>query len=322
MLPWFDNKFPLYLAPMAGYTDKVYRMLCKEHGADVLVSEFVLADALVREKESVWKTIDFTLEQRPVGIQIFGSKPDIMANAAKYIIERLNPDFIDLNFGCPATRITDICAGSSLLRDIPLLERIAYAVSAAAAPVPVTAKIRIGWDKNNIVALEVGKRLQDANIRALTIHGRTKEQGYSAEVDWNIINTVASSLKIPVVGNGNIRTVEDVAKIQAEGYVSGIMIGRAALGNPWLFQQIKTYLKTKELPPPPTKQERLHTLLRYAQLLIQDAIPQRKENIGWAKARLKTLIREIHGGNKIKQALDHITTYNDLEKLISESLSE
>ncbi len=322
MLPWFCNRFPLYLAPMAGFTDIAYRMLCKEQGADVLVSEFVLADALVREVPSAWNTIRFYENQRPVGIQIFGSNPETMAQSAVMIRERLNPDFIDLNFGCPSSRITDIHAGSSLLRDIDRLAAIAEAVVKAAAPTPVTAKMRIGWDNEHITALETGIILENSGIQAVAIHGRTKEQGYSGSVNWEIINKVASTLKIPVIGNGNIRHVADVEKIRKETDISGVMIGRAAQGNPWIFKQIKSFEKTGILPTPPTPQERFQMLLRYAQLLIEHAPEKRKQDIGWAKARLKTLIRDIPGGNKMKQLLDHIRTHADLESMVASELSK
>ncbi|MFW6353070.1 MAG: tRNA dihydrouridine synthase [Verrucomicrobiota bacterium] len=182
MLPWFENgRFPLYLAPMAGFTDVVFRDLCKAYGADVMVTEFVMANKFLdpRGAEQAWETVDFSPAQRPMGVQIFGSEPAKMGEAARRIVDRLAPDFIDLNYGCPAPKVVDNCAGSSLLLDLPRLAGVASAVvEAVGAEVPVTAKIRLGWDAERLVAVEACRRLEGVGIEAIAIHGRTKVQGY------------------------------------------------------------------------------------------------------------------------------------------------
>ena len=213
MLDWFKNeRFPLYLAPMARYTDIVFRQFCKEQGADVMLTEFVQADALVRGDPRVWETVDFTESQRPMGIQIFGSNPASMGEAAKLLADRMRPDFIDINFGCPADRVICMDAGSSMLRNPTKLGAVTAAVVQAVPNTPVTVKIRIGWDDDSIVAGEVGHIAQEAGARAVAIHGRTKMQAYRGEANWDVIAETAAALDIPVIGNGNIRSAEDVVR--------------------------------------------------------------------------------------------------------------
>ena len=215
MLDWFKNgRFPLYLAPMARYTDIIFRQFCKEQGADVMVTEFVQADALVRGDPRLWETVDFTEEQRPMGIQIFGSNPDSMGEAAKMLADRMQPDFIDINFGCPADRVICMDAGSSMLRNPAKLGKVTGTVVRAVPHTPVTIKIRIGWDDETIVAEEVGHIAQEEGARALAIHGRTKMQAYRGEANWDVIAQTAAALDIPVIGNGNIRDAQDVARIR------------------------------------------------------------------------------------------------------------
>jgi len=316
-LPWFSNgAFPLYLAPMARYTDVLYRQLCKEQGADVMVTEFVRADALIHGGPEAWRAVDFTEAQRPMGVQIFGSTAAAMAEAARRIVERVAPDFIDLNFGCPASCVTDKQAGSALLQDPPALAKIAQHVVQAVPATPVTAKIRIGWDAKSIVAEDVGVRLQDVGVQALAIHGRTKEQGYRGEADWDVIHTVADKLLIPVIGNGNVCSAARVQAIREQSSVAGVMIGRGALGYPWIFREIKHFLQNGEIPPPPTVEQRWDTLLGYARLLLQ--APFRSHDVGnirWMHSKLKALTKEMPGCRKLRVEFESVTSLDDLERL-------
>ncbi|HVU38551.1 MAG TPA: tRNA-dihydrouridine synthase family protein, partial [Opitutales bacterium] len=262
-LPWLGaGRFPLYLAPMAGFTDSPFRRRCKEQGADVMVTEFANAEGLVRGTPMAWSDLHFTAEERPLGVQIFGGDPALMAEAARRVVAQLRPDFMDLNFGCPADKITCRNAGSSLLRDLPLLEKIAAAV-VNAVPLPVTAKIRLGWDENSIVAPEAARRLEGVGIRALAIHGRTKEQGYRGGADWRVITEVAAAVTIPVIGNGSVDTPAMAARLRKETALAGLMIGRAALGYPWIFRELRAGLEGRPPPPPPSLAERWGLLLRY-----------------------------------------------------------
>ncbi len=319
MFPWFqDGSFPLYLAPMAGYTDVVYRELCKRHGADVMVSEFVLADSLVHGNPETWETVDFSPWQRPMGVQIFGSSPEIMAQAGRAIASRLRPDFIDLNFGCPSDKITCRDAGSALLRDPARLERVARAVVDALRDegMPVTAKIRTGWDEQSIVAREVTLRLQDAGVEAVAIHGRTREQGYRGKADWEIIDRAARAVEIPVIGNGGIACAGDIRAVRRDTAVRGVMIGRAALGYPWIFDEIKSALAAGSAPPPPTLTRRWDTILEYARLLLSRPHRDRKGgDIRWMRPRLIKLTKDMTACKRVRGGLQQVRTLDELAEL-------
>src|SRR4051794_33053698 len=234
-LPWFEGRFPLYLAPMAGVTDKIFRQLCKEYGADVLTTEFVSAEGIFRRNQRTREYLDFDEIERPIGVQLFGGDAGHMAEAARQVVEWVRPDFIDLNFGCPVNKVVARNGGSALLKDCPTLTSVAAAVVSAVAPLPVTAKIRIGWDADSINAVRVAEILAGQGIAAITVHGRTRAQGYSGQADWNVIAAVASAVSIPVIGNGDITTPQDVARRREETEIAGIMIGRAAMSAPWIF---------------------------------------------------------------------------------------
>ncbi|MGE9296128.1 MAG: tRNA dihydrouridine synthase [Puniceicoccales bacterium] len=317
-----NRALPLFLAPMARFTDSAFRQLCKEQGADVMTTEFVMAESLLRSEKS-WRNVDFTEEQRPMGVQIFGSLPDRMAKAARAVADRVRPDFIDINCGCPASRVTDINAGSSLLKDPPLLASIVRACVEAVPEIPVTVKIRAGWDHEQIVALEVGERVQEAGAVLLAIHGRTKEQGYKGDADWDLINEVAAALEIPVVGNGGIQTCADVAALRENSPVSGVMIGRAALGYPWLFAEIKHFMATGEIPPPPTPEVRWQTIFRFVELLYAGPYADKaRDDVGWLRAKVKALTKDMPRGRKLRPILDGIQHVDDLQHVAARHLEE
>jgi nifR3 family TIM-barrel protein len=238
MLPWFQNQFPLYLAPMAGVTDTVFRKLCKEQGADVVVTEFVSAEGIFRRNERTLEYLEFDDCERPLGIQLFGGDPDHLAEAARMAVEWKQPDFMDINFGCPVNKVVSKQGGSSLLRDCPLLERVARAVVRGAAPCPVTAKIRIGWDRASVNAVTTARILEDAGIQAVAVHGRTKEQGYSGEADWDVIAQVVQAVSVPVIGNGDLTSAAVVRRRREE------------MSAPWIFREIHEYLRTGCTPEP------------------------------------------------------------------------
>lgn len=268
MLPWFSgDQFPLYLAPMAGVTDVVFRSLCKELGADVMVTEFVSAEGILQADERTRKYTEFEEEQRPVGVQLFGADGKRMGEAARKITDWKQPDFIDINFGCPMNKVVAKNGGSSLLKDCPLLTSVAGEL-VKASPVPVTAKMRIGWDADHINAVEVCRLLEDCGIQAIAVHGRTRAQGYTGHADWDVIAQCAQAVKIPVIGNGDIATGADVARRRRETKVRGVMIGRAAMGNPWVFREAKQYLQTGIQPAPPTVEQRFAFMLRHTRLAI------------------------------------------------------
>ncbi len=322
MLEWFKNgRFPLYLAPMARYTDIIFRQFCKEQGADVMVTEFVQADALVRGDPRLWDTVDFTEEQRPMGIQIFGSNPDSMGEAAKILADRMQPDFIDINFGCPADRVICMDAGSSMLRNPAKLGKITGTVVRAVPNTPVTIKIRIGWDDETIVAEEVGHIAQEEGARALAIHGRTKMQAYRGEANWDVIAQTAAALDIPVIGNGNIRDAQDVARIRQETPCAGVMIGRAALGYPWIFRDIKHYLKHGTIPQPPELDERWRTIIDYTRGIMQRPFREQKHSdLRWMRPKFIALTKGMPGSRKIRTALSTVDQIEDLERVAREHI--
>src|SRR3954447_15878709 len=264
-LPWF-SEFPLFLAPMAGVSDKVFRQICKEYGADVLTTEFVSAEGIFRRNERTREYLDFDEIERPLGVQLFGGDAGHMGEAAAQVIDWVQPDFIDLNFGCPVNKVVAKNGGSALLKDCPALTSVAAEVVRRCAPLPVTAKIRIGWDADSINAVRIAQILQDQGIAAITVHGRTRAQGYSGAADWEVIGTVAESVGIPVIGNGDIVTPHDVEKRRNETKISGVMIGRAAMSAPWIFRQTKEYLRSGTVPPPPDAREKWAVIQRHCHL--------------------------------------------------------
>src|SRR5437764_13841850 len=270
LLPWFFEQFPLYLAPMAGVSDKIFRQLFKEYGADVLTTEFVSAEGIFRRNARTRGYLEFDEIERPIGVQLFGAERKHMAEAACQVIDWVRPDFIDLNFGCPGNEVVSRNGGSALLKDCETLAGVATAVVLAIAPVPVTAKIPIGWDANSINATRVARLLVDAGVAAITVHGRTRAQAYAGAADWDVIGEVAAAVPIPVIGNGDLSSAADVANRRRENGVAGAMIGRAAMSAPWIFNQIKEYLASGRMADAPTLSEQWNLVLRHCQLAVRE----------------------------------------------------
>ena len=246
------GNLPLFLAPMEDVTYKSFRYLCKKYGADVMYTEFVNSEALIRDVARTKRKMTIFDFDRPLAIQIYGSNIESMAGAAK-VAELANPDFIDINFGCPMKKIAAKGAGAGLLRDIPKMVKMAEEV-VKAVRLPVTAKTRLGWDQDNMPIVEVAERLQDVGIQALAIHGRTRSQLYTGEADWNLIAEVKKNprMKIPIIGNGDITGPEKAKVFLDQSGVDGLMIGRGSIGRPWIFSEVRHYLNTGDLLPPPT----------------------------------------------------------------------
>ncbi len=325
MLPWFENgKFPLYLAPMAGVTDVVFRTICKELGADVVVTEFVSAEGIMQRDAYTRKYTDFHEEQRPLGIQIFGADGARMGEAAKKIIDWKQPDFIDINFGCPVNKVVSKNGGSSLLKDCPLLASVAEGVAKAVGDqVPVTAKIRVGWDQESINAPEVCRTLEESGMQAISIHGRTRSQGYRGEADWDVIQQCTQVTDLPIVGNGDISTGADVKHRRETTDVNGVMIGRAAMQNPWVFREAKHYLKTGEQLPPIPMEERWELIVRHCSLAIQSTRygGEEKHTIMAMRARLMAYCKGFPGAKPLRSRLCQVSSLSEVEDLAAEHLS-
>jgi tRNA-dihydrouridine synthase B len=324
VLPWFsDGRFPLYLAPMAGVTDVIFRRICKELGADVMVTEFVSAEGIMQADQRTRKYTEFTDSQRPVGVQLFGADGRRMGEAARKIIDWKQPDFIDINFGCPVNKVVARNGGSSLLKDCPLLAEVAAGVvDAVGAQVPVTAKIRIGWDQQSINAVNIARILVDCGIRAIAVHGRTRAQGYGGEADWEVIDAVARAVSIPVIGNGDVSCGADVARRKRETAVSGVMIGRAAMQNPWVFREAKHFLETGGESPEITLEERWELVLRHCRMAVESGRHGNEaQTLTAMRSRLMAYCKGFPGARELRQRLCHVSSVAAVEDLAACSLN-
>ena len=260
--------FPLLLAPMEDVSDPPFRALCKEQGADVVYTEFISSEGLIRDAAKSVLKLDIYEKERPVGIQIFGAELDSMLQAVD-IVEQSNPDIIDINFGCPVKKVVCKNAGAGILRDIPLMVKLTEEI-VKRTKLPVTVKTRLGWDSNSIKIVEVAERLQDVGIKAISIHGRTRVQMYKGEADWRPIAEVKNNqrMQIPVFGNGDVDTPEAALKMRDEFGLDGAMIGRASIGYPWFFKEVKHFFETGKHLDPPTMLERVDAARRHLQMAI------------------------------------------------------
>lgn len=254
------GKYPVLLAPMEDVTDLGFRLMCKEFGADLVYTEFVSSDALIRQVNKSMQKLTISDEERPVAIQIYGRDVDSMTKAAR-IVETVNPDIIDLNFGCPVKRVAGKGAGAGMLQNVPLMLDIVRSV-VNAVNTPVTVKTRLGWDESSKIIVDLAEQLQDCGIKALTIHGRTRAQMYTGEADWTLIGEVKNNprMHIPIIGNGDITTPERAKECFDRYGVDAVMIGRASFGRPWIFREVKHYLETGEHLPSLTFDERMDIL--------------------------------------------------------------
>jgi nifR3 family TIM-barrel protein len=318
-LPWFDEGFPLYLAPMAGVSDKIFRQLCKEYGADVLTTEFVSAEGIFRRNERTREYLDFDEIERPIGVQLFGANAEHMAEAAKQVVDWVCPDFVDLNFGCPVNKVVCKNGGSALLKDCPALERVAKGVVRAIEPIPVTAKIRIGWDADSINAVRVAGILVDAGIGAITVHGRTRAQGYSGEADWNVIGEVAAVVPVPVIGNGDLSSAAVISNRRRETGIAGAMIGRAAMSAPWIFQQTKQFFATGEFVAAPKLSERWNLIQRHCQLAVREWGAEDLA-IRSMRARLMAYSKSMPDAKRLREKFSHVSSLAEIESIAEENI--
>jgi tRNA-dihydrouridine synthase B len=262
------GSFPLLLAPMEDVSDPPFRALCKEQGADVMYTEFISSEGLIRDAAKSMMKLDIYEKERPIGIQIFGANLDSMLQAVD-IVEKTNPDIIDINYGCPVKKVVCKGAGAGILKDIPKMVSLTKAI-VERTKLPVTVKTRLGWDHDSIQIVDVAERLQDVGAQAISIHGRTRAQMYKGDANWYPIAAVKNNqrMHIPVFGNGDVDTPEKAMMMRDEFGLDGAMIGRASIGNPWFFGQVKHYFKTKEHLPPPTIKDRVEMARRHLQMAI------------------------------------------------------
>ncbi len=263
------GEFPLLLAPMEDVSDPPFRQVCKENGADMMYTEFISSEGLIRDAWKSKQKLDIFPYERPIGVQLFGSDVDTMAECTR-IASAVNPDLIDINYGCPVKKVACKGAGAALLQDIPMMTKMTEAV-VKATDLPVTVKTRLGWDEQTKNIEEVAERLQDVGIRALTIHGRTRAQLYKGEADWTLIAKIKNNprIQIPIFGNGDIDSPEKALEYRNRYGIDGIMIGRAAIGYPWIFNEIKHYFATGNHLPPPTMAQRVQACKQHLKFSIE-----------------------------------------------------
>jgi tRNA-dihydrouridine synthase B len=305
---------PLVLAPMAGITDFPFRRICKELGAGLVFSEMVSVEALIREHKRTHGMLRTDSAERPVVFQIFGSKPASMAEAA-HIVSQGDVDFIDINMGCPVPKILKSGAGAALLRDLGLAKEIMAAV-VGASKVPVLVKVRLGWDAKNIVAVDLAQAAEAAGIAAVTVHARTKVQGFSGHADWGMIKVVKKSTGIPVIGNGDVRSGQDAKRMLDETGCDGVMIARAIQGYPWIFREAKQYLETGLVPAQPSPEERQEVMLRH----LNDMVKLLGEYAGVREMRkhLCWYTKGLHGGAEFRTMINHLVTVKEVTREIEE----
>ena len=302
------GEFPLLLAPMEDVSDPPFRALCKENGADVVYTEFISSEGLIRDAAKSVQKLDIYEKERPVGIQIFGSNIESMLRSVE-IVEATKPDIIDINFGCPVKKVVCKGAGAGILKDIPLMVELTKAM-VEHTHLPVTVKTRLGWDYDSIKIVEAAERLQDVGCAAISIHGRTRAQMYKGDADWKPIAAVKNNprMQIPVFGNGDVNTPERAVEMRDEYGLDGAMIGRASIGNPWFFNQVKHFFKTGEHMPTPTILQRVEAARRHLQM-----------SIDWKGETLGVLETRRHYTNYFK-GIPHFKEYRT--RLVTSNASE
>ena len=307
------HAFPLILAPMAGVSEAPFRQICRRMGADVVLSEFLSSEAIRRRIRNTLEGAEFEEVERPIGIQIYGADPNAMAEAAGLITEHYRPEFIDINFGCPVKKVVQRNGGSGCLRDMDLVARIIRAVIGA-THLPVTVKTRSGWNDEQRDPVGIARQMQDAGARAFTLHARTRTQMFSGKANWDEIARVVEALDIPVIGNGDVQTADDVARMRDHTRCAGIMVGRGAFGNPWLFRDSRARLESREPPPAPDAAERFRVALEHARLALRLQGETRKTVIEFRK-HLGWYTKGLHGASDLRQRLFQVESMTEADAI-------
>src|SRR5574338_673888 len=313
-LPYFSgSSTPLLLAPMAGVSEAPFRQICRQMGADVVLSEFLSSEAIRRRIKRTLEGADFEECERPIGIQIYGADPAAMAEATRLITEHYRPEFVDINFGCPVKKVVQRNGGSGCLKDLDLVDRIIRAVIGA-THLPVTVKTRSGWNEESRTPVEIALRMQDAGARAFTLHARTRTQMFSGHANWDEIAQVVEALDIPVIGNGDIETAEDVVRMRQHTGCAGVMVGRGAFGNPWIFRDAQALLAGQPRPILPDARERFRVALEHARLALRLQGDSRKTVIEFRK-HLGWYTKGLHGASELRQRLFQVETMTEAEQI-------
>lgn len=304
------------LAPMAGVADRAYRLMSRKFGASYVVSEMVSAKGICYGDRKTAQLCTVTPDERPMAVQLFGSEPEFMEKAVKIVLE-YNPDIIDINMGCPVPKVINTGSGSALMRDIKLASQVAEAAVKAAGDTPVTVKFRSGWDSSNVNAVEFAKAMESAGASAIAVHGRTREQFYSGTADWSVISQVKQSVKIPVIGNGDVTDAVSCAKMYEETGCDLVMIGRGSYGNPFVFREIEAFYKGEDYTAP-TVEEKMQVMLEHIRLMI--SLSEKSEELAMHEARKHAAwyMNGFYGSAKFRARCYQLESYSEAEKLADE----
>src|SRR5258705_4444672 len=314
-----DAAVPLYLAPMAGVSESPFRQLCHEHGADVVVTEFLSAEGIRRENEATIHKLSFGPGERPIGVQIFGADPEAMGDAARFVSDVFQPEYIDINFGCPVKKVVRRNGGSGCLRDLDVVQQVIRAV-ASATHLPVTCKIRSGWNEEMRDPVQIALRCQDAGARVIALHPRTRTQMYTGSARWEEIAAVVDAVEIPVLGNGDIKTAEDAIRMHQQTNCAGIMIARGSYGQPWIFNQVKDLLAGRPKRPAPSVAERFAVALHHARMVMAYETDPRGAAIGFRK-HLGWYAKGLHGGAELRKRPYAVTWVGEAEGTFPDHLA-
>jgi tRNA-dihydrouridine synthase B len=312
------SSVPLYLAPMAGVSESPFRRLCRRFGADVVVTEFLSAEGIRRENEATISKLRFGPDERPIGVQIFGSDPLAMGEAAAFVTDIFAPEFIDINFGCPVKKVVKRNGGSGCLRDLGLVQEVIRAV-ARSTSLPVTCKIRSGWNEEMRDPVTIALRCQDAGARVLALHPRTRTQMYSGHAHWDEIAAVVDALDIPVLGNGDIRTPQDAFRMRQETGCAGVMIARGSFGQPWIFDQTRDLLEGRPMRADPPVEDRFAVALDHARM-ANDYEPDRRGAAIEFRKHLGWYVKGLPGSAELRKKLHAVTSLGEVEGIFDEYL--
>ena len=318
-LPYYSGEaVPLILAPMAGVSEAPFRQICRRHGADILMTEFLSAEAIRRGIRKTLEGAEFEPVERPVGVQIYGADADAMARAAAIVTEEYQPDFIDINFGCPVKKVVQRNGGSGCLRDLGLVDKIIRAV-VGATHLPVTVKTRSGWNEEGRDPVGIALRMQDAGARAFTLHARTRTQMFQGKANWDEIARVVEALEIPVVGNGDVTSAADILRMQRHTGCAAIMVGRGSFGNPWIFRDGHALLQGAPVPPPPQAADRFQVALEHAHLALRLQGDSRKTVIEFRK-HLGWYTKGLPASAHLRERLFQVESMAEAEAIFTEYL--
>src|SRR3954467_14578094 len=310
---------PLYLAPMAGVSESPFRRLCARFGADVVITEFLSAEGIRRENEATLSKLRFGADERPIGVQIFGADPEAMGDAARLVTDVFQPEFIDINFGCPVKKVVKRNGGSGCLKDLSLVDSVIRSVSAG-THLPVTVKIRSGWSEETRDPVRIALRCQDAGARALALHPRTRTQMYSGSARWEEIALVAAALEIPVIGNGDIKTAEDAVRMQRETGCAAVVIARGSFGQPWIFDQTRALLGGKAKAEAPPVEQRFEIALEHARMAESYEADPRGAAIEFRK-HLGWYVKGIPGSAELRKKLHAVVSLSEVEDVFASYLA-